>query len=546
MASRLARRADEWPQGKGLHSPDDRQEYQNTVTHSGDAAIPSIEFADARGARLAYQSFGSGSHTIVSIPPMAQNIELAWERSEIRSMLERFGSFSRFIHFDKRGTGASGRRTAVNGIDERVDDLRSIMDAAGVDRAFLFASSEGGPMALLFAATYPERVEGLILNGTGASMMPEGMTDTERDASRSHQDQFVTEWGTPNSRVVERFSPSLADDAEFCQWHLRYERHAASQESLRELLELSLQMDVHEVLPGLDTRTLVIHRTDDRVVPVAFGRELAETIPGAQMFEQPGDDHFSYAGDMDGWMDEVERFVTGSVAPSTSHVRPPGAVRILTLGGFAVEIGSEPVPTAAWGSRRSRQLCKRLVAARGWPVTRDELIDILWPEEADMERLGARLSVQLSAVRRVLGGGVIADRETVRLNLDEVSTDIEDLYLATLDQDIVDAYVGEFLPEDRYDDWTMSTRDETRSKFVAAATHLAESSIAAGDTQRATGLAHRLIASDQFDGDARELLVRALLAAGHRREAEHARNAWVVTFAELGVDVPPLSTFASS
>ena len=509
-------------------------------------ALPPIEFADARGARLAYQAFGSGAHTIVSIPPLAQNIELAWEWSEIRSMLERFGSFSRFVHFDKRGTGASGRRTAVNGIDERVDDLRAVMDTAGIDHAFLFASSEGGPMALLFAATHPERVDGLILNGTGASMMHKNMTDAERDASRGRQDQFVTEWGTPKSRVVERFAPSLAGDAEFCRWHLRYERHAASRESLRELLELSLHMDVHEVLAHLDTPTLVVHRTDDQVIPVAFGRELAEMIPGAQMFEQPGDDHFSYAGDMDGWMDEVERFVTGSVAPPTRHVRPPGAVRILTLGGFAVEIGGEPVPTAAWGSRRARQLCKRLVAARGWPVTRDELIDMLWPEEADMDRLSARLSVQLSAVRRVLGGGVIADRETVRLNLDEVSTDIEDLYLATVDQEIVDAYPGEFLPEDRYDDWTMSTRDEARTKFVAAATHLTESSIGNGDTQSATELAHRLIASDQFDGDARALLVRALLAAGHQREASRARDAWAAAFAELGIDVPPLSTFAGS
>ena len=130
--------------------------------------VPEVEFAPARGGRIAYQVFGTGSENVVAIPPAAQNIELGWERPEIRAMLERFGTFARYLHFDKRGTGSSDRTTVVPGIDERVDDLRAVMDHAGVDRAHLFAQSEGGPMTLLFAATYPHRVESVILFGSGA------------------------------------------------------------------------------------------------------------------------------------------------------------------------------------------------------------------------------------------------------------------------------------------------------------------------------------------------------------------------------------------
>ncbi len=140
----------------------------STVTPSEpEYDVPPVLFAQGRGARLAYQDFGDGPATIVAVPPMAQNIEAAWEWPALREMFGQFGSFSRWIQFDKRGTGSSDRRVRVPGIDERVDDLRAVMDAAGVDRAHLFGQSEGGPMAILFAVTYPQRVESLTLFGTG-------------------------------------------------------------------------------------------------------------------------------------------------------------------------------------------------------------------------------------------------------------------------------------------------------------------------------------------------------------------------------------------
>ncbi|MDJ0952965.1 MAG: alpha/beta fold hydrolase [Acidimicrobiia bacterium] len=501
--------------------------------------IPPIRFAPAREARIAYQVFGDGPVTLVAIPPMAQNIEIAWERPEVRRMFDRFASFSRFLHFDKRSTGASDRRSHVPGIDERVDDLRAVMDHAGVDRAHFFAASEGGPMAILFAATFPDRVESMTLFGSGPSLVPPNMSPEERTAYRERQRRYADVWGTTESPVVDGFAPSLASDQGFRVWHRRYERAAASTDSLRDLLELTLEMDVREVLPELDLPVLVLHRKGDRVVPVEWGRELADNIAGARLVELDGEDHFGYAGDVDVWMTELERFVTGEVKPRPEVPSFHPTVRIETLGRFAVIVNDEEVPVSDWGSRRARQLLKRLVTARGWPVTRDHLCDILWPDESDRQRLGARLSVQLSAVRRVLGGGVIASRESVQLDLDEVETDLERFYAAADDGAVVAAYGGEFLPEDLFEDWAGPVRDEVRARFVASARRLAQRHVAAERHSLAAEVARRLLVADKYDEHAHVLLVESLLAAGEPGEAERAHEVWETTMAELGVAVEP-------
>ncbi len=500
--------------------------------------IPEIRFASARGARLAYQVLGHGPW-LVAVPPTAQNIEMAWERPEIRAMFERFGSFCRFLQFDKRGTGSSDRRSVMPGLDERVDDLRAVMDDAGVERTHLYAASEGGPMAILFAATYPDRVEGLILHGAWARY-PATTTGATRQEMIEGADAFARVWGTADSPMVDGFAPSLAGDAGFREWHQRYERRAASADAIRDLLHLMIDFDVTDVLPSLEVPTLVLHRTGDRIVPIELAREIAAAVPGARLVEQDGADHFGYAGELDPWMDEVERFVTGSVGARPSDPPARSDVRITTLGRFAVEVDGVEVPTSAWGSRRARTLCKRLVVARGWPVTRDELIELLWPDDPDPHRLGARLSVQLSAVRRVLRGGVVADRETVRLDLDEVATDLQELASADDDDTIVAAYTGELLPEDRYDDWTIGPREEARSRFTTAARRLAVSHLADGSGGEATALARRLVAADRHDDDAHRLLVLAHRSLGEEAEARRAHAEWVVALGELGIDVPPL------
>ncbi len=500
-------------------------------------SVPPIQFAPARGARLAYQIWGSGP-TMVAIPPLAQNIEAAWEWPDIRAMLDRFGSFSRYLVFDKRGTGASDRQSQIPGIDERVEDIRAVMDHAEIDSAHLFVQSDGGPMAMVFAATYPHRVDSLTLMGSAATLLPP-WSEEERVMRRERQ---VSEWGTPASRMVDFFAPSLAANQEYRSWHQRYERLCATADSLRDLLDLTAEIDATEILSKIDTPTLVIHRVGDKAVSIDAGRQTAAAIPGARLLELPGDDHFAYVGDLDEWMGEVERFVTGTVQPKspTTSQRPP--VHIATLGRFAVEIDGVEVPTAAWGSRLARQLCKRLVAARGWPLTREELIDMLWPGEADMSRLSARLSVQLSAVRRVLTGGVIADRESVRLDLEEVSTDLEELYKAVDDRAVVAAYVGEFLPEDRYGDWSRGPRDEATSRFVAAGRRVAQEELSYGNAPIAADVARRLVTADRYDSASHELLVNSLLAAGETGEAQRAHQAWTESMAEIDIKVRPFQS----
>lgn len=502
-------------------------------TPSQSSDVPPIHFAQARGARIAYQDYGSGP-TVVAVPPMAQNIEAAWEWPATRTMMETFGTFSRWIQFDKRGTGASDRRSQAPGIDERVHDLEAVMDAAGVERCFLYGASEGGPMCLLFAATYPDRVDGIILHGSGASTVRHGLT-LDDPLVREAIDRQSSTWGTPDSRMVDGFAPSVADDDEFREWHMRYQRIAADSQSLKEMIEISFGIDVSDVLPAVEAPVLLLHRTGDLIVPIENARETAARLPSAELIEYEGADHFSFVGDQ-GWMDDLERFVTGTVTERRPERRARATIQ--TLGRFSVTVDGDEVPTAAWGSRRSRQLCKRLVSARGWPVTRDALFEQLWPDETDTGKLGARLSVQLSAVRRVLGGGVIADRETVSLDRDAVHTDLEAFFAADDNRTIVDLYAGDFLPEDVYDDWSAGVRDEARRRFVTAATELAEAS---DDPTEAVVLAYRVLEADDYDERAHRLLVRALLELERVGEARRAHGRWVSAMAELGIDVPPFA-----
>ena len=502
------------------------------------AEVAPVEFASARAGRIAYQSFGSGAHTIVAVPPLAQNIEVAWDCPEIRAMLERFAGFCRYVHFDKRGTGASDRSMPVPGIDAYVDDLAAVMDAAGIERAHLFAQSEGGPMTLLFAATYPHRVDSVILMGSSARMVGD-IGDEERRQLVAHHELFASLWGTPDSFAVDLFAPSRAADAAFRAWHVRYERLAASAESIRELLAQTRDMDVRGAVPEIRAPVLVLRRRGDAVTSLQFAREVAEQAPDGRFVELGGDDHFAYLGDVDEWMDEVEQFVTGAVN-TTPVASPPSRIRIETLGRFAVVTDDGDVPTSAWGSRRARTLLKRLAAARGWPVTRDELFDLLWPDESDPSKLGARLSVLLSGVRKILGGGVIADRQTVALDLDHVVIDVNDLLTARDDATVVAAYAGEFLPEDRYEDWTESIRSEARARFIGAARRRWEQVRDLGLSIEAVEIARRLVDVDPYDEDAHRNLVASLNDLGDRLGAEQAREAWVARMLEIGVEAEPL------
>jgi DNA-binding SARP family transcriptional activator len=317
-------------------------------------------------------------------------------------------------------------------------------------------------------------------------------------------------------------------------WHQRYERNAASRDAIGALIELGHEMDARGALHRIECPVLMLHRVDDQVVPIALARETCALLRShgvdVTFVEMPGADHFLYATDLPVALAAIERFTTGEVsdrARTWTRSRPA----ITTMGRFDIVVDGATVPTAEWGSRRARTLLKRLVVARGAPVPREELFDLLWPAEADGGRLGARLSVQLSAVRRVLRGGVVADRSSVRLDLGHVDVDLERWFAHRDDAAVVGTYGGELLPDDRYDEWTRALRDAVRGRFIDAARRLASRST----PDEAIGIWRRVLAEDRYDERAHRSLVAALRADARLGQARAAYHAYVAAMDDLSL-----------
>lgn len=501
--------------------------------------IPStVRYARMGAVSLAYQTWGSGPSTIVAIPPLAQNIELTWERQEYRTMLERLGSFARVLHFDKRGTGASDRTARMPTMDERIEDLRAVMHHAGIQRAHLLGVSEGGPMALALAATYPELVDKIVLMSSGARIYGDQSPQEAAAVTERHR-AFADRWGTEQTLTLEVFAPSLASDVTYRAWEPRYERQSASPATIRELLEMIEAIDVRPLLSSIAAPILALHRRGDRVVSVDRAREVVAGAPCARLVELDGDDHMAQAGDVHAWLNQVEAFITGSVTALAAPVARRRQLPVIaTMGGFTVRSGGEQVPMAAWGSRQARQLCKRLAVAVGRPVPRDQLIEALWPDEHDASRLGARLSVLLSHIRRVLGGALIADRAAVALDVTAVRLDLCTFYDAVArgdDASAIRLYAGSVLPEDACDDWACEARDAALRTAIGARRRLATEAVLAGRVDEALDHGSALLELDRFDERAHELLVTTLATAGRAGDATRADDRYRQAMTELGV-----------
>jgi class 3 adenylate cyclase len=275
-------------------------------------ALPETRFARAGELSIAYQVVGEGDVDVILVPQWLSNIEEYWEHPSASYFLRRIASFSRLIMFDKRGSGLSDPVPTTQTLEERMDDVLAVMDAVGSERAVLFGPSEGGPMAALFAATYPERCVSLVLYGACARWLeapdyPEGRPPALVAAIGKH---WVDGWGSGASLNV--LAPSLAQDTGFRRWWGHFERHSVRPGMVRPILETINALDVRAVLPAIQVPTLIIHRRGDRLVDVANGRYLAANIPGARYLELPGDDHIYFAGDADALLDEIEEFVTGA------------------------------------------------------------------------------------------------------------------------------------------------------------------------------------------------------------------------------------------
>jgi class 3 adenylate cyclase/dienelactone hydrolase len=298
---------------------------------------------------IAYQITGDGSFDLVLVPGFFSHLELDWEHPDHARFLNRLGSFARLIRFDKRGTGLSDRAVGLPDFETRMDDVRAVMDAVGSERAALFGYSEGGPMSILFAATYPERTRALVLYGTYAKRSdpdddyPWAPTWDERVAIASELERT---WG--ENVDLSTMAPNA--DAAMRQWFQRRGRAALSPAAARDLILMNSQADVRHALPAIQCPTLVLHRAHDRDSRQDEGRYVASRIPDAQFVELTGDDHVPWVR-MDEIVDPVEEFLTGS--------RPtPLTDRVLATILFTDLVGStdraRDLGDAAWAALLER------------------------------------------------------------------------------------------------------------------------------------------------------------------------------------------------
>jgi pimeloyl-ACP methyl ester carboxylesterase len=330
---------------------------------------PPVQYAQSDGLHIAYRVVGEGDRDLVYVGGFMTHLDLDWENPAMAHFLEGLSSFSRLILFDKRGTGLSDRAVDFATLEERMDDVRTVMDAVGSERAVLMGISEGAPMCILFAATYPERTDALILYG-GMARSTEG-PDYPWAPPKDALGESASELIIPlvySGEDIEIWAPSLADDAPAKEWLGRYRRAAASPDGMQALTTLFLEIDVRHALPTLQVPTLVLHRHGDRVVNRRAGQWMADQIAGARYVELEGPDHLPWAGDADAIVEEVREFLTGERVAAEPD-------RVLATVMFT-DIVSSTQRAAAMGDRRWRDaldahdaaIRRQLVAFRGREV----------------------------------------------------------------------------------------------------------------------------------------------------------------------------------
>jgi DNA-binding winged helix-turn-helix (wHTH) protein/pimeloyl-ACP methyl ester carboxylesterase/class 3 adenylate cyclase len=274
---------------------------------------PETRYAQSGDVNIAYQVVGDGALDLVFVMGWVSHLEYFWEEPSFARFLTRLASFSRLILFDKRGTGLSDRVPIreLPTLEQRMDDVRVVMEAVGSKSAALCGVSEGGPMCSLFAATYPEKTNALVMIGTYAKRIrdPEYPWAPTQEEREEFYEEMQRHWGGPVG--LEERAPSVADDPHFREWWATYLRMGASPGAALALTKMNADIDVRHVLESIRVPTLVIHRTNDQCLKVEEGRYVASRIPGAKYLELPGVDHLPFVGDQDAILDEIEEFLTG-------------------------------------------------------------------------------------------------------------------------------------------------------------------------------------------------------------------------------------------
>jgi pimeloyl-ACP methyl ester carboxylesterase/DNA-binding CsgD family transcriptional regulator len=269
------------------------------------------KYARSGDVNIAYQVVGDGPIDLVLVLGWVSHLAYVWELPAMAAFLNRLASFSRLILFDKRGCGMSDRVHPLPSMEQRMDDVRAVMDAAGSEKAAVMGISEGGVMACLFAATYPERTPGIIVNGSYPSALQrpgypwgvpperyEGWLERARDS-----------WGRVTT--MDGYAPTQVDNPEVARWWATFTQMSASPGDAVDLMRMNTMIDIRDALPAISVPTLIIHATGDRVAPIEAGRYFAEHIPNAKMLELDSIDHWPYFGDAEVVIGEIQEFLTG-------------------------------------------------------------------------------------------------------------------------------------------------------------------------------------------------------------------------------------------
>jgi pimeloyl-ACP methyl ester carboxylesterase/DNA-binding CsgD family transcriptional regulator len=351
--------------------------------------MPTTRYAKSGEVNIAYQAFGNGPD-LVFVPGFISHIELAWEEPYLARFLRRLAAFSRVIFFDKRGTGLSDPVTRPAGLEDRMDDIRAVMDAAGSQTAALLGVSDGGCLCITFTVAYPERTSALITYGSYARRLRSA--DYPWGWSAEHLEEVLRgmDQGWATGKWWAAANPSVANDEPYQAWWARYLRAAASPATGRGALGLNAGLDIRDLLAKVHIPTLVIHRTQEQWVDVGNSRYLAAHIPGAQLVEASGVDHRPWLGDADEILDAIETFITGTAAR-------PRAARYAA--------GAEAL------SRREREVVALTMAGETTPAIAKALFLSERTIESHLAHAYAKLGVhsKLELTRRAAELGLAAD-----------------------------------------------------------------------------------------------------------------------------------------
>ncbi len=315
--------------------------------------VPETRYTKSGDFHIAYQVWGDGPLNVVFLPGWISHVELMWEEPAAARFFERLGSFATVAFFDKRGTGLSDPVPMMDlpTLEQRMDDARVVMDAAGMQQAALLGMSEGGTMSVLFAATYPERTTALVLYGCWAKMTrtpdyPWGLPPPAIELALASIEE-----GWSRGDALDVLAPSVATDAAFKQRWARFQRMSASVGAAVAIMRMNFQSDVRSALPLVSAPTLVIQRSGDRLIQPGHGRYLADHIPGATYLELPGEDHLFFVSDSESVLGEIEEFLTGH----RSTAEPERALATVLF----TDVVNSTQRAAGLGDQRWRDLLER-------------------------------------------------------------------------------------------------------------------------------------------------------------------------------------------